>query len=290
MVFLLSAISVMPFLSISLQKFMNPGLLPREKNWFSILLLFNLFMIPIILITVWVFLLPNFISSFVALGSLEGVGNHYDASAIFKLTLGLSWIFIVLSLTTISLSLARLLGLFDTPESNLRFKIISFSGSIMIITLPNEYDGIRILIAIIVIYLSDIISRTLPKSPLGLRLFSVNDIVSETGVHNRFAIVDCSCEGACPTFPSNFTLPGVALPSCKAICLNTEEQDSLADMVFMHNISKIIISGCDGSPVPNNLQKALEVNNCTIHGLEWLDSKYSHDESWKLNSLKDSVS
>ena len=148
MVFLLSAISVMPFLSISLQKFMNPGLLPREKNWFSILLLFNLFMIPIILITVWVFLLPNFISSFVALGSLEGVGNHYDASAIFKLTLGLSWIFIVLSLTTISLSLARLLGLFDTPESNLRFKIISFSGSIMIITLPNEYDGIRILIAI----------------------------------------------------------------------------------------------------------------------------------------------
>ncbi|MGB1495211.1 MAG: twin-arginine translocase subunit TatC, partial [Candidatus Thalassarchaeaceae archaeon] len=50
MVFLLSIISTMPFLSYSLFKFTSIGLLPKEKNWFSSLLIFNFFTFLIIFI------------------------------------------------------------------------------------------------------------------------------------------------------------------------------------------------------------------------------------------------
>jgi Sec-independent protein secretion pathway component TatC len=166
MVFLLSIISIMPFISYSLLKFTSIGLLPKEKNWLYSLLIFNLFIIPTVLIIVWVIFWPNFLSSFDRFGSIEGISNRYDAAAIFKLSLGFSWIIIIFSLTTISLGLARLIGVFDSQNSNMKLKIIAISGSLIILSLPNEFDGIRIFFAILIIYLSDIISRIIPSSSL----------------------------------------------------------------------------------------------------------------------------
>ena len=290
MVFLLSIISTMPFLSYSLLKFTSVGLLPKEKIWFSSLLIFNLFIIPTVLIIVWVFFLPNFLSSFERFGSIEGVGNRYDASAIFKLTLGFSWLLIIFSLTTISLGLARLIGIFDSRNSNMKLKIIAFSSSLIILSLPNEFDGLRIITALLVIYLSDIISRTIPSSPLGLRSFHVEDIISSNGKVNRIAVVDCNCEGVCPKVPDKFKPVGVAIPTCQALCLYPDEQDSLVDLVINSNISSLIITGCDTSPTPVSFRNSMQNNNCDMKGLEWLDSEYSDDDIWKLNSLKDSYS
>ena len=290
MVFLLSIISIMPFLSYSLLKFTSIGLLPKEKKWFYSLIIFNLFIIPTILFMVWVFFLPNILSSFNRFGSVEGVGNRYDAAAIFKLALGFSWIIIVFSLTTISLGLARLIGVFDSRNSNMKLKIIAFSGSLIILSLPNEFDGLRIITALLVIYLSDIISRTIPSSLLGSRSFHVDDIISNNGKVNRIAVVDCNCEGVCPKVPENFKPAGVAVPTCRALCLYGDEQDSLVDLVISSNISSLIITGCDGSPIPLNFRNSLQNNNCDLKGLNWLDSEYSDDNIWKLNSLKDSYS
>ncbi len=166
MVFLLSIISIMPFISYSLLKFTSSGLLPKEKNWFYSLLIFNIFIIPTVLIMLWVFFLPNLLSSFDRFISIEGIDNRYDATAIFKLTLGFSWLIIIFSLTTISLGLARLIGVFDSQNSNMKIKIIAISGSLIILSLPNEFDGLRIISALLITYLSDIISRTIPSSPL----------------------------------------------------------------------------------------------------------------------------
>jgi len=288
MVFLLSIISSMPFFSYSLLRFTSIGLLPKEKKWFFLLLIFNLFLIPAVLIVVWVFFLPNYLSFFGDAISLDGVDNRYDASAIFKLTLGFSWILIVFSLTTISLGLARLIGVFDSQNSNMKLKILAFSSGIIILSLPNEFEGLRIMAAVSVIYLSDAISRTIPSSPLGMRSFYVKDIISSNGEENRVAIVDCNCEGACPKMPVKFKPVGIAIPTCKALCLYPKEQDSLVDLVINYNISSLVITGCDSSPTPVNFRNSLYDSNCTLKGLEWLDYQHSDDDYWKLNSLEES--
>jgi Sec-independent protein secretion pathway component TatC len=290
MTFLLGIISTMPFISYSLLKFTSIGLLPKEKMWFSVLLIFTLFVIPLMLIIMWIFILPNFLSSFDSFNSVEGVGKNYDASAIFKLTLGLSWIIILFSLTTISLGLARLIGVFDSKNSTMKLKIVTVSSSLVILSLPNEFEGLRIVVALFIIYLSDIVSRTLPTSPLGLRSFNVDNIISSSGESNRIAIVDCSCEGVCPKIPKSFVQNGIAIPKCNALCLYHQEQNSLLDLVVNYDISSLIITGCDGKPIPSFFQDSLNNYNCDLKGLEWLDSEFSGDISWKLNSLEDSYS
>ena len=289
MVFLLSLISIMPYISYSLRKFSKSGLLPNEKSWFSIMLLLNLFLVPITMIFIWVIILPFLLSSFAINDGIEGVENHYDISSIFKLTLGISWIMIVFSFTTISMSLARLIGLLDSNNSNLRGKLLFFSGSILVISLPNEFDGLRIIIALIIIILSDLISRSIPKYPIGKRSFNVTEMISSNGNKDRIAVVDCSCEGVCPKFPPNFKPEGIAIPICTAICLNDKEQDSIVEMIARYNISQLIISGCDGTPLPQKFNQSLKVANCKLSGLNWLDSEFSSDEIWQFNSLNDSI-
>jgi Sec-independent protein secretion pathway component TatC len=290
MIFVLSLISIMPFLSYSIFKFFKNGLLPSEKSWLSILLFFNLVMIPVSLLSIWFIILPNIINELSTEVSIYGVDNRYDVTTIFKFTMGISWIFLIFSFSTISICLARLLGLFESNSNFLNEKIILLCASLIIVSLPDEFEGLKLIIAILIISMANLFSHTIPNYPIGRRSYTVNERISSKGNSEKYSIIDCNCEGACPKFPTNFQPAGVAMPKCSAICLNGEEQDKLIEMVIGHNISQIIITGCDGLPLPNNFKNILEINNCKILGLEWMDSEFSDDEIWKLNTLHDSIS
>ncbi|MCP2507829.1 MAG: twin-arginine translocase subunit TatC [Candidatus Thalassarchaeaceae archaeon] len=290
MIFVLSLISIMPFLSYSIFKFFKNGLLPSEKSWLSILLFINLVMVPVLLLSIWFIIIPNFINELSAQVSIYGIENRYDVNTIFKFTIGITWIFMIFSFSTISISLARLLGLFENNSNFLNEKIILLSASLIIVSLPDEFEGLKIIITIFIIYMANLFSHTIPNYPIGRRSYSVKERISSKGNSEKYSIIDCKCEGACPKFPTNFQPSGIAMPNCSAICLNGEEQDKLIEMVIGHNISQIIITGCDGLPLPANFKNILETNNCKVLGLEWMDSEFSDDEIWKLNTLYDSIS
>ena len=76
--------------------------------------------------------------------------------------MGLSWIIIVWSLTLVTLSLARIFGLVEMGEARLRMRILAISCGMLILTLPYEFDGLRILTALIVVISADRISSTAP--------------------------------------------------------------------------------------------------------------------------------
>ena len=76
--------------------------------------------------------------------------------------MGLSWIIIVWSLTLVTLSLARIFGLVEMGEARLRMRILAISSGMLILTLPYEFDGLRILTALIVVISADRISSTAP--------------------------------------------------------------------------------------------------------------------------------
>ena len=100
---LLSILTVMPLLSIRLQRFASPGMLPSERTWFSIVLGFCTFVLPLFTIMLWWIGFPVIIEAALAADDLEGVGIRYDAASIFSLALGVSWIivWIILALSLI---------------------------------------------------------------------------------------------------------------------------------------------------------------------------------------------
>ena len=286
---LLALLAVMPVIYLQLHRFARPGLLPRERSWLAALLCLSLAIIPLMILATWGYMLPFLIEAAHSADSLEGVGTRYDATALFRLALGFSWLFVTIMLATLSLSIARLIGLIEHGEARFRARILLIFGGLLLLTLPVEYEGLRLLAAFVAMALADTISRTLPEAPLGRRKFEVGDVLSRSGSTHRVALVDCGCEGACPRFPVGSAHPGVAMPKCSALCLEPTEQDALADMVLHHGITNIIIAGCDATPLPLPLRTSLDSMGCGYIGLGWLDAPESSDDSWKASSLSDSM-
>jgi hypothetical protein len=93
-------------------------------------------------------------------------------------------------------------------------------------------------------------------------------------------MLDCACAGACPRLDtieieaggSDRLFDGVQRLSCDALCLDGEAQDLLLEFLLMDNWTRLIIPGCDGSPVPARLRAALIEQDCELVGASWLDA------------------
>ena len=106
---------------------------------------------------------PNFsINFFNQISDIDGIVARYDAVSIISLGIGISWVLVIGILAVIILSLSRLFGLVDDNESRIRVRIILIGFSMIFLTLPKTYEGLRIVIAFFTIYFSDKISRLMP--------------------------------------------------------------------------------------------------------------------------------
>ena len=285
MAILLSILTVMPFLSLRLQRFARPGLLPSERSWLTLIMALSTVLVPVIVILCWAYLLPLLVGTAQAADTLGEVGSRYDAGALFRLSLGLSWVLVCTMLATVTLSMARLLGLVERGEIRFRARLLLVFGGLLVMTMPSEYEGLRLLIAVTAMLSADRLSATLPNATLGRRSFVVRDIATADNLVYRLALLDCGCEGACPRFPDDVVPDGVASPACSALCLNPSEQASVAELVLHHGITRLVIGGCDSSPIPAKLRSTLDSLGCESSGLGWLDDPRSSDESWREESI-----
>ena len=231
---------------------------------------------------------PTLVEAALAADDLEGVGSRYDAASIFGLAIGVSWVIVCIILSTVTLSLARLLGMVDDGHTRLRNRVLAILGGALILTLPSEFEGLRIILAFCSMAITDRISSSLPAAALGRRYFEVKNL--QSGVNPiRLGIVDCGCEDVCPRVPIGGVPLGVASPSCEALCLNLHEQEALADLVSQHSITNLLVTGCDSGPIPSELKRSLQSVGCTIEGLGWLDEPRAESDGWKRSSLAHST-
>jgi len=284
-IFLLAMICVLPFFCFELRKFARPGLLPQERKWLDIFLLVNTLILPVLLWYVWFVMIPNFVIGATTIDSVENVNAHYDAKELFSLASGISWILLIGFITTLSLSLTRLLGIIDDSRSLFSTKIALISGGILILTLPNVFEGLRVVISVSTILLADTISKTVPSATLGSRNFFISSKTSRGGTEERIAIIDCSCEGACPPIPKDSQTKGIALPICSALCLEKLEQDAVVELAKYSDLTEIVVTGCNSDPIPTNVRSSLDSLGVTVRGLSWMDESLAWDEGWRTQSI-----
>ena len=48
--------------------------------------------------------------------------------------------------------------------------------------------------------------------------------------------------------------------------------DALLDTILRNRATDLIISGCDGTPLPYEFRESLQSSSCSLTGLGWLDS------------------
>ena len=90
------------------------------------------------------------------------ISARYDAVSIISLGIGVSWIIIIGVLTSSILSLSRFFGMVKNNESGIRIRILLISFSLILLSLPKTYDGLRIIISLMTVFVADSISRLTP--------------------------------------------------------------------------------------------------------------------------------
>tara|TARA_B100000945_G_C20284772_1_gene550443 strand:+ start:84 stop:845 length:762 start_codon:yes stop_codon:yes gene_type:complete len=161
-VILLSLVSILPLLSFLLYRFASPGLYQREKNWLSAVLFVATTIIPLVIYCLWVYGIPYLIQISIYIGSPEDVYVRYDAASLLSFGLGVSWVLVIWSFSVIILSLTRIFGMIKNGQTRFRNRILAITAGILILTLPMEFDGIKILIGLTVAITADYFSRTAP--------------------------------------------------------------------------------------------------------------------------------
>ena len=157
---------IMPYTTFKIRNFALPGLYDMEKKWFTFSLLLSGVFIPILLYFIWFISLPFLVNYFDDNGMVEGGNNivlaRYDAVSIISIGIGISWILVIGTLTTLVLSMSRFFGMVADNESRIRIRILLISFSLVLLSLPDTYDGLRIVISLLTILFADSISRLTP--------------------------------------------------------------------------------------------------------------------------------
>ncbi len=285
-VIIVASVITLPFFSLDLRLFANSGLLANEKRWLDSYLILNTVIVPSILYWVWFSMIPNYIEAGIQLDSISDVNPRYDASELFSLASGISWILILAFTSTLFLSLSRLFGLVEEGRSRFRNRVLAIVGGLLILTLPEIFEGLRVLIAIGVMITAEVISRTTPDGPLGTRNPEFVPLVDKDGHIQRIAIADCSCEGACPSFNEDWLQQKIPILQPRALCLDKNEQMALKEMLIRNSVNRLTITGCNGYPLPTEIRSMIDSNSIILDGLNWLDEPNSQHESWRKQSLQ----
>jgi hypothetical protein len=73
----------------------------------------------------------------------------------------------------------------------------------------------------------------------------------------------------------------------ESICLNPSSHNRLIEILNKSMITRLVVTGCDISPIPKKLINEIISNSVEIIGLSWLDQRgYHPDDDESANKLR----
>ncbi len=272
MIGLMALISTMPFAIQQLLSFSRQGLLPSERRWVRNVTVGGGTVALLAAIYWWIWGYPLAIESAGNFGGIDGINPSYDAVLLFEVGIGISWWIFLTLISLIGLTFARLYSLMNSDTID-PFRI-RVHGSILFIWWlvgPSALDSIWFTLAILLVLLPEIAIRGAPEAILTDAARPPKPVFDSQGELHRKLFAMCHCEGACPTLSSKSAPNALGWAEAQALCLDPDARDALLDAVVRHDVSELVISGCNGLPLPVDFRQSLISQDCELSGLNWLD-------------------
>ncbi|MDE0707832.1 MAG: twin-arginine translocase subunit TatC [Candidatus Poseidoniales archaeon] len=273
MIALLALITTLPLASHQLLSFADEGLLPSERKWLRMVTIGGVTLGLLSAIMWWLWGYPLAIESAGTISAVDGIGTQYDAVLLFEVGIGISWWIFLIIISLIGLTMARLLSLMVTePFDPFRIRVHGTLLFLWWLTCPSALEGVWLPFSILLVILPEMVIQWMPKPVLSSKARAPLPVFdSEGGLHHRLFAM-CHCEGACPSVSASMSPQSLGWVENSALCLDPDARDALLDAVVRHRVSNLIISGCDGTPLPMEFRQSIASSNCQLSGLGWLDT------------------
>ena len=273
MIALLALITTLPLAAQQLLSFSDEGLLPSERKWLQMVTVGGVGLGLTLATFWWIWGYPFAIGSAGTIGGVDGIGVQYDAVLLFEVGIGISWWIFLTIITLIGLTLARLLSLMVTePFDPFRIRVHGTMLFLWWLTCPSALEGVWLSSSILLVIIPEILIQWMPAPLLSRKARAPESVFDSEGDLHRRLFAMCHCEGACPSVPSSAAPNSLGWVETDALCLDPDARDALLDTIVRHRVSDLIISGCNGSPLPIEFQQSIASTNCQLSGLGWLDT------------------
>ena len=281
-VLLVGMLVVAPYFLYVLNRFTRPGLLPKERILMSTASVFTILFLWIGLPTFWLFIGPFILIELDSINSVSGMTNQYDVSVIFEILLGISWAFLSTILgimTRIAISMTHHKD--HDNRMSLDARTLLFTAFLLYLSLSGPLTGLWLPWMVVTIILMESMASGITNSRIEVK--QPRSILDADGDVHRITVLDCSCEGACPKL--SVTPLGCGLLRTEALCLDNHEADRLLESLHLQQTTRLIVTGCDGSPMPFHIQSSLASQDIEVIGLSWLDQRGYHPEDLEMRDM-----
>ena len=277
-------IITVPYASLLLNRFVSPGLFSFERTLISRLILFSTLLVFTFIPYCWYILTPSIMLGLSDFTKIDQLSENYDISMIYTIVLGITWALVITIISLTSQVVSALLVSRENIESNpIKWRIHMITLFVLYLVLSGPLSPIWLPLSIVIILLTDWIHNLIPNKSVAL-IQPGYPTMNNDGSTNRIAILDCKCEDSCPSLtkiPNN-----AAVIRTQSICLNQESNDFLINLLKSNNYSKLVVTGCNGKPLPNNTKMQIEKESIELIGLSWLDQRGYHPEDTELAKVR----
>ncbi len=279
MISLLALVTTLPFAAHQLMRFANRGLLPGERQWLRIVTMGGVSFALLCSFSWWAWGYPLSIENLGYAGNISGIGARYDAVQLFDVGIGVSWWIFLVIISTIGLTVARLLSMsLIEPLDPFRIRIHGTIIFVWWLVCPSVMDNIWPFLALTLVIIPEFILLFAPSPSLTTSGHPPSSVFDSKGDIHRNVIALCDCEGACPMIPRESVNSHMGCVQSQALCLDEDARDILLDYVIRNQATQLLISGCDGTPLPMDFRQSVLATSCQLDGLNWLDTKTNEIE------------
>jgi Sec-independent protein secretion pathway component TatC len=259
---LLGLFSVLPLLLHHIHQFARPGLLKSEftslRGWTTSAVL--------VLAAVAYALLTYGLPKLYVIGyeqhQAAGLEAQYNAALLLIFAVYLVWVLWLFIGTWLLLLLVGKAGILTSVTADWwRLRVFGLGSLLLLVTVPEHAHSMALPLIALYIVTSEAIGR---RWFMHIPFEQGHAVVrfDHEGRRRRFALIDCSCEGA--NLHAGFAnLEGYSTVSVNALCLSPSEQEVVLEHAMRAGITDAVITGCDAVPCPKRF-----CDNATSIGLE----------------------
>ena len=263
----LAILCVLPFALISMYRFARPGLTKDEQSMLKRWMLSSATLGYFTLFALFYVFIPKLYDVGDSIHSDMGLTAQYDAVSLFVLALSIFWGLLITYILAFATITSGALGLItENNQDWWRVRLLGIGGLVLFLSLPGRWNGVNIIVlSLMILYLEFSIRRSIRVSN---ELYNPSAIFDHEGRRRYVTYVDCACQGV--AYPIDISPEHTGLLRYESLCDNIGERHHLISMVSKHQLTDVIIGGCDASPLPESFQKTVSSARCTLRGLDLL--------------------
>ena len=263
----LAILCVLPFALASMYRFAAPGLTQDEQFMLKRWMLSTAILGYSTLFALFYVFIPKLYDVGDSIHSDMGLTAQYDAVSLFVLALSIFWGLLITYILAFATTTSGALGLItENNQDWWRVRLIGIGGLVLFLSLPGRCNGVNIiLLSLMIVYLEFSIRKSIRVSN---EIYNPSAIFDHEGRRRYVTYVDCSCQGV--AYPIDTSPEHTGLLRYESLCDNIGERHHLISMVSKHQLTDVIIGGCDASPLPESFKDTVSSARCTLRGLDLL--------------------